>query len=181
MSNAVNTVSEDSGVRRLPRAPRAKAVVAVEAAPESVPALPVRAPRAPRAPRAAKVVDTGVVAQVRTAFADKNRLATFAGFLLGGLVPMATFFVAHFEVTGLLDPRALLVLGGLLFSAKTVYSWSRLAFQNASKALGFVVLVEGVMIFSATAWLSWVCLGYLVVINGIATGCLLSKGNKEEA
>lgn len=135
------------------------------------------APKAPRAPKAPKAIDVGVVAQVKTALAPKNRLATFAGFLLGGLVPMATFAVAHYEVSGFFsDPRALLVLGGLLFSAKTVYAWGTLAFQNAAKALGFVVLVEGVMVFSATPWLAFVCLAYLITINGIATGCLLSRG-----
>lgn len=147
--------NEDSGVHARPSAPK-------------------------RAPRVAKpkVVDTGVVAQVRTAVAPENRLATLAGFLLGGLVPVASFFVAHYELSGAWDPKALLVLGGLLFSARTVFAWAKLAFQNGSKAFGFVVLVEGVMVFSGLAWLSWVCLAYLVVINGVATGCLLSKGNK---
>jgi hypothetical protein len=107
----------------------------------------------------------------------KNRLATVAGFLLGGLVPFATFSVAHSEVTGMWDYHVLLVLGGLLFSAKTVYAWSKMAFQNASKAAGFVVLIEGVMVLSSLSWLSWMCLVYLVVINGIATGCLLSESN----
>jgi hypothetical protein len=67
-----------------------------------------------------------------------------------------------------------LALGGLLFSARTVYAWGRLAFQASGKALGFVVLMEGVMTMSHTPWLSPAALAYLVAINGIATGCTLS-------
>ena len=45
---------------------------------------------------------------------------------------------------------AYIVAGGLLYSAKTVYAWGKLAFHTAAKALGFVVLLEGVMILSQT-------------------------------
>jgi hypothetical protein len=129
--------------------------------------------RPARAPRAA-----GVVEQVRVACRPKARLATFLGFLLGGFVPLASFEVAHYEV----DPsQALyaqlpvyLVAGGLLFSMVTVYAWAKLAFGAPVKALGFVVLLEGVMVTSHAGWLAVAALGYLVAINGIATGCALA-------
>lgn len=125
-----------------------------------------------------RAATTSVVEQVRIAFSGKNRLATAMGFLLGGLVPLATFIVAHYEVS---HARALyaqfgsyLVLGGLLYSAKTVFEWGRRAFDSTAKAVGFVLLIEGVMVTSATGWLSAVALAYLIVINGVATGCNLS-------
>jgi hypothetical protein len=71
------------------------------------------------------------------------------------------------------------VLGGLVFSALTVFRWGRLAFGSPVKALGFVVLAEGVMTFCSTAWLSVVALGYLVLINAIATGCTIALGAVE--
>lgn len=130
--------------------------------------------RAKRAPRAA-----GVVEQVRVALKPKARLATFLGFLLGGFVPLASFEVAHFEVD-LTQPvyaqlASYLVVGGLLFSMVTVYAWAKLAFQAPTKALGFVILLEGVMITSHAGWLAAAALCYLVAINGIATGCNLSR------
>lgn len=127
----------------------------------------------------------GVVDQVVLALKPRNRLATAMGFLLGGIVPVATFLEAHYD----LDKSAplyaqiatYLVLGGLVFSAKTVFEWARLAFQNPHKALGFVVLLEGVMITSGVPILPLVLLAMLVAINGVATGCLLSLGRAKVA
>lgn len=119
----------------------------------------------------------GVVSQVRKALAQRNRLATVIGFLLGGFVPIAIYVVAHREAGPLaLSGSWALVSGGLLYSAQTVFQWARMAFANALKSVGFCVLLEGVMVTSETHWLALVALGYLVVINGVATGCVLSLG-----
>ena len=117
----------------------------------------------------------GVVAQVRRAFASGNRLAAFVGLLLGGFVPLAVFVVAHSESgTFKGHERAwLLVAGGLVYSALTVFEWARLAFTSVPKSVGFVVLVEGTMVTSTTHWLALTALGYLIGINGVATACTL--------
>lgn len=120
----------------------------------------------------------GVVDQVIIAFRERNRLATMMGFLLGGIVPIATYLEAHYDLDTSLPLQSqiatYLVLGGLAFSAKTVFDWARMAFQNPLKATGFVVLLEGVMITSGVAVLPLVLLAILVGINGVATGCILS-------
>ncbi len=124
----------------------------------------------------------GVVDQVVEAFRPRNRLATVLGFIAGGVVPAATFVEAHCELD--LDQplhsqvATYLVLGGLLFSAKTVFAWAKLAFQDGWKAAGFVVLLEGVMITSHVPILPLGLLALLVAINGIATGCILSLGRR---
>ena len=117
----------------------------------------------------------GVVAQVRRAFASGNRLAAVVGLLLGGFVPLAVYVVAHGESgTFKGHERAwLLVAGGLVYSALTVFEWARLAFTSVPKSVGFVVLVEGVMVTSTTHWLALTALGYLIGINGIGTACTL--------
>jgi hypothetical protein len=119
-----------------------------------------------------------VVDQVRQALKPRYRLATFVGFLLGGFVPLACYFVAHYELSALAPLYAqrglYLVLGGLTYSARTVWHWGRIAFQNAYKAAGFVVLLEGVMVTSHIVWLSVAALVYLIAINGIATACNLT-------
>lgn len=122
--------------------------------------------------------DISVVDQVWLATQRDNIGATFGGFLVGGIVPLGTYLVAHYEVTKAVfytDPMSLLVLGGLMFSLITVYGWGKKAFNdNVTKALGFVVLIEGIMVFSTTVWLSIMCLVYLIAINGIATGVQLA-------
>jgi hypothetical protein len=120
----------------------------------------------------------GIIAQIH--IAARNPLPAVIGALLGALVPSATFVVGHYELTSWTEPKALIVLGGLVFSALTVFRWGRLAFGSAVKALGFVVLAEGVMTFCSTAWLSVVALGYLVLINAIATGCTIALGAVED-
>jgi VIT1/CCC1 family predicted Fe2+/Mn2+ transporter len=122
--------------------------------------------------------ELGVVDQMRVAMHPEHRLATGMGFLLGGFVPIATYMVAHYEFNRAVPFYSqfvtLLILGGLGYSAKTVFDWARLAFAIPLKALGFVVLVEGVMTTSANHWLALAALGYLVAINGIATGTRLA-------
>lgn len=123
----------------------------------------------------------GVVGQVRAALSPANRLASALGFLLGGFVPAATYVVAHRELAaGALWAQlgTYLVAGGLLYSARTVFDWGTLAFGLRVKALGFVVLLEGVMVTAHTAWLAGAALGYLVAINGAATACKLSLGDR---
>lgn len=120
----------------------------------------------------------GVVDQVVLAVHSRNRLASALGFVAGGVVPIATYLEAHYD----LDPAqgiysqltSYLVLGGLVFSAKTVFTWAQRAFHDAWKAAGFVVLLEGVMITSSVPVLPFVLLAILVAVNGIATGCTLS-------
>lgn len=125
-------------------------------------------------------VPKGVVSQVRIALKSENRLASLMGFLLGGIVPVTIFLLSHYEVRPgslsqvLMQPTAWFVSGGLLFSAKTVFAWGKMAFDNAGKAVGFVILLEGAMVCSHIAQLTFVLLGYLICINGVATGCNLS-------
>jgi ribosomal protein S25 len=124
----------------------------------------------------------GPLAQLR--HAAESPLALILGAALGGLVPASTYVVAHVgelvrvEGGGVLlapwHPGWVLVLGGLLFSGKTVYAWTRAAFEDRAKALGFVVLVEGVLLLSPSPALSYVALGYLVVINALGTGAALA-------
>lgn len=123
--------------------------------------------------------DPSVIYQVKRAFKSGNRLATFVGLMLGGFVPLASYVIAHSE-TGAFDfshARSIsIVAGALLYSAKTVYEWARMAFVSVLKSVGFVFLTEAVMISSTTHWLTIAALCYLISINAIATGCNLSLG-----
>lgn len=120
----------------------------------------------------------GIVEQVRVALSPQYRMASFIGALLGAIVPLSTFVVLHTEIDvhDPLDLRWLVVLGGLLYSASTVYRWGRLAFASAPKAFGFTVLIEGVMTLATDSWLSIAALSYLIAMNAVATGVTLARG-----
>lgn len=123
-----------------------------------------------------------VADMVALAFDKRNLLATILGFVFGGAVPASTFLVAHYDIAdGLakgiplyLQVHTLLVLGGLIVSAKTVYAWTNMVFQDGLKAAGAVVLLEGVMLASNVPGLPVAILALLVGINGVACGCTLS-------
>lgn len=128
----------------------------------------------------------GLVEQVSVALHRSNRRATAIGAVLGGVVPVATYHLAHYQVSlewgslSELDPRAALILGGLAFSLGTVVDWGTLALSSRRKAWAFAVLIEGTMVLSSAAWLGLVCLGLLVGINAIATGVTLARGVPRE-
>jgi hypothetical protein len=122
-----------------------------------------------------------VIDQVRIAFQKNNRIAAFLGFFLGGFVPILTYSVAHFDmfVSAYYIPQ-IIVCGGLFYSAFTVFEWGNAAFRNFIKAAGFLLLIEGTMIFSHLLWLNITALFFLVMINGIATGVNLAIQSSEE-
>lgn len=128
----------------------------------------------------------GPIEQLR--IACRNPSASLLGAAIGGFVPVATYTVAHqqLHVGGMTQastwtPAWALVGGGLLYSAKTVWQWGRLTFNDRWKATGFVLLVEGVMVCSPVVWLSRAALLYLLAINAIATACLLAVRDQADA
>ena len=122
--------------------------------------------------------DLPIVEQVRKSMHKQNRLAMICGFILGSFVPVASFTLGHYEApeNGMMW---LLVGGGLAYSAMTVFQWATVAFKHPAKALGFCVLIEGVMTFSHTVWLSLAGLALLVMINGLATGSTLALDQRQ--
>lgn len=137
-----------------------------------------RAKEAP--PKPARVALTsenaGVIEQVKLSL--RSPLAFTVGLVLGAFVPFATYSVSHSEIDWSRplwrQAAAYFVLGGLIFSAATVYGWGQKAFLQRSKALGFVLLMEGTMITSHTKGLALAALVYLCAINGVATACNLA-------
>jgi hypothetical protein len=114
-----------------------------------------------------------VVEQGRLSFLKTNRLPALLGFILGAFVPVAAFELVHFEVAH--EPKLwVLVCGALLYSAITVFTWAEKAFKNSYKAIGFCVLLEGILSFSENWYLASAALVILAGINGVATGCTLS-------
>ena len=132
---------------------------------------PIRKPAKRRIP-AARLDAMSAVEQVTRAFAPAQRLAAVMGFLLGGFIPVATFVIVHYEVATY-PALWVLVVGGLAYSAISVYKWAKMAFQMIIKAAGFVLLLEGVVTFAHTPALPYVGLAVLIAINGISAAVAL--------
>jgi hypothetical protein len=105
-------------------------------------------------------------------------LAGFVGFILGGFVPGAVYTVAHYQVQARWY-LWVLVAGGLLYSAKTVYQWGVLVFGDRLKATGFVLLIEASMTFADGKLVPISALVLLVAINGVAAAHALAVGRPE--
>src|SRR3954469_9321450 len=117
---------------------------------------------------------TNPLAQLRAA--RRKPIAAIIG-ATAGLVPVGVYEVGHHELTSwspLECPKAMIVYAGLLFSALTVLGWSTNMFGSKTKALGFTLLLEGIMMASSAAWLTAIALTYLVLINAVANGCRLA-------
>lgn len=113
-----------------------------------------------------------VIDQTRIAF-SVSVIGSMVGLILGASVPLTTFAIAHYEWKDVLSIYSLLVVGGLVFSAKNVFVWGKNAFRDSWKAIGFVVLIEGAMVCSHIPWVSFMGLGILIAINAIASGANL--------
>ncbi len=116
--------------------------------------------------------------KVRAAFSRKNALGSVLGALAGGLVPVASYYVAHTEMDLHNDPFSVftaIVIGCLVYSASSVFQFGVQAFHSRWKAFGFVVLTEGILVFSAQTWLALTCLAYLVVINAVNSAVNISR------
>lgn len=122
---------------------------------------------------------TNPLAQLRAA--RRKPIAAIIG-ATAGLVPVGVYEVGHHELTSwspLECPKAMIVYAGLLFSALTVLGWSTNMFGSRAKALGFTLLLEGIMMTSSAAWLTAIALTYLVLINAVANGCRLALRDAE--
>lgn len=126
---------------------------------------------------------TAITDRFRSALLPHNILATAIGSVIGAAVPVAVHHLVRYELDAALplyeQPKAYLVLAGLLFSGLSVYGIARDVFQSAAKALGFVVLLEGTMALASAPALSWAMLGILVVINAVSASVALANEQRE--
>lgn len=106
-----------------------------------------------------------------------QRLASVVGAIVGAVVPVLVYRIAHYHA-GDTPALWLIVAGGLLFSASSVYSWGLRLFGGAwYKAGGFTVLIELSTVF-VQGWESKLALSILILINGVNLAHALVVGAK---
>jgi hypothetical protein len=130
------------------------------------------------------------MSDVRAAFTKERALELCIGIAFAGFVPVAVFEVAHKAlptVLALAETNAsfywlfagliVIVLGGLAYSAPTVYSVGLEAFNGKrGKAFGFTILIEGVMTLVPISWLQVSALVLLIAINAVGCATGLARG-----
>ena len=100
----------------------------------------------------------------KLAASEKRTVGQFIAAFAASFMPVASYVLSHFETQG--QPMMwALVVAALMFSAPTLIEWAEVWCKNRYKAIGFTVLLEGVMVLSSTSWLALTGLAILVAIN----------------
>ena len=117
------------------------------------------------------------VAKLKITPANSRTFGQGLAAVSAGFLPLASFIIAHQEVAS--RPYLwCLVAAGLAFSAPTLSEWAQRWCKSVWKAWGFTILLEGVMIFSSTTYLSIGGLAILMSINCYSAWALAGKKNR---
>lgn len=119
--------------------------------------------------------------QIKSALKPENRLAACLGLTLGAVTPILVFVSTHslplLEVYSLeFLVFAIMGLCGVYCSMKSVMQWM-LSLTNGDKlqSVGYAISLEGMLVMSgmvpSVAWVGYLALAYLVLINAISKGC----------
>lgn len=136
-----------------------------------------------------------IIRQLNLVVLKGNRLACAIGALMGFVVPLMVYAVTH-ELPGIYKESGVVSLpflalsamavAGCVFSAKSVYQWGVLAFADRFKAVGFAILLEGMLAMSGivheSQWMRWlgaVALAYLMLVNAISSATNIVTHNKD--
>lgn len=121
------------------------------------------------------VKDYSILSQLRAL--RGQRLATVTGSIMGGVVPVLIYRLSHHHAAE--SPALwLIVAGGLLFSASSVYGWGMRLFGGQwYKAGGFTLLLELSTVF-VKGWESKLALSVLILINAVNLAHALVVGNR---
>lgn len=120
-----------------------------------------------------------LVDKIKKACQKQNKIAMITGFIFGFLPPLASFELIDNEVQQY-SYMWIVVAACLMYSAISVWSTAKIAFNNGWKAFAYVVLMEGILAFSHIMWLRVIILGLLIVINGISSGCDIALDQKKK-
>jgi hypothetical protein len=126
-----------------------------------------------------------IIGQIQDTFRAGEKLSATLGLVTGAFAPTGVFAITHgclTEAPLYVQPLAWIAGGGLVFSAMTVVTWANTMFRNPVKAVGWTLLIEGIMTFAPhqLLWLSYGCLALLVFVNAVANACnLVADKNRE--
>lgn len=133
--------------------------------------------------------NTPITTQIKSALKAENRLASGLGFVLGAVTPILVFVSTH-SLPDLqaysLEFLVFLIMGlcGMYCSMKSVIQWMlSLTGGDKIQSIGYAISLEGMLVMSGmvpkVAWVGYLALAYLVLINAISKGCGILLSQKE--
>jgi hypothetical protein len=102
--------------------------------------------------------------KARVTASQKKTVGQFMAAIAAAFLPVVSFVVAHYEMAEN-HWKIILVIAALMFSAPTLVDWAVRWTNSKFKAIGFTALLEISMLASSTAFITYVGLAILCVIN----------------
>lgn len=111
-----------------------------------------------------------IVRSMKTTTTTSNKLETLLASAAASFIPVGVFFTSHKALGMSLSqswPLWIISIAGLIYSIPSVVSWAQSWTGTRSKAIGFTVMLEGLMVLSGEMWLSVVALLLLGGVNAM--------------
>lgn len=99
-----------------------------------------------------------------------NKFETLLASAAASFIPVGVFFTSHKALAGSFSstwPLMVISLAGLIYSIPSVVAWAQTWTGTRSKAIGFTVMLEGLMVGSGEMWLSIISLFLLGGVNAM--------------
>ena len=95
------------------------------------------------------------------------KLETILAAVAAAFVPVGVFVTSHKALTTGSAPLAVLSIAGLVYSIPSVVAWAQKWTGHRAKAIGFTVMLEGIMTISGEPWLAGIALAILAGVNAM--------------
>lgn len=105
-----------------------------------------------------------------TTSTTSNKFETLLASAAASFIPVGVFFTSHKALLGPISttwPLVVISLAGLIYSIPSVVTWAQSWTGSKAKAIGFTVMLEGLMVGSGEMWLSVISLLLLGGVNAM--------------
>ena len=107
---------------------------------------------------------------MKTTTTASNKFETLLASAAASFIPVGVFFTSHKAMGTSLSqawPLWIISVAGLIYSIPSVVAWATSWTGSKAKAIGFTVMLEGLMVGSGEMWLSVVSLLLLGGVNAM--------------
>jgi len=101
---------------------------------------------------------------------NSNRFEIILASIAASFIPVGVFFTSHKALSGHISTTWslwIISLAGLAYSIPSVVTWAQSWTGSKAKAIGFTIMLEGLMVGSGEPWLSIISLILLGGVNAM--------------
>jgi len=101
---------------------------------------------------------------------NTNNFETVLASIAASFIPVGVFFTSHKALAGHISTTWslwIISLAGLAYSIPSVVTWAQSWTGSKAKAIGFTIMLEGLMVGSGEPWLSIISLILLGGVNAM--------------